>query len=371
MRRALIVTDSLVWTAETEYAVTVAGAESGMGAGVTFAAPAESPVSGRLGEGVEFLELPGASPSSSIADFVADARFLSGLVRRGGYDVVHSSRPTAHILTTLACGGRVPLVHLRGSASAPSGHAANRLLYGAATAVVIASSSRVKNWVEERLGVPADRVHRLLAPVAPSWFEQPSRPGDAVDKLGLPPGAPIVLNVARLAPIKGHGVLLEAMARVVAAGTDAVLLLVGEPWSGQPEGLKSQALRLGIQDRVFFAGRREDVRELVGASAVCVTSSIGSEENSRAVGEYMAAARPVVATNVGVIPELVVDGETGFVVPPSDPARMSDAILRLLEDGALARRMGAGGREVAKSLLSPDAFVRGLEGALQNAGAGR
>ena len=371
MRRSLIVTDSLVWTAETEYAVTVADAESGMGASVTFAAPAGSPARGRLGEGVEFLALPGASPSSSIADFVADARLLSGLVLRGGYDVVHSSRPTAHVLAALACGARVPLVHLRGSASAPSRHAGNRFLYRRATAAVVTSSSGVRRWVEERLGVPAERVHRLLAPVAPSWFEPAARRSDIVDELGLPRDVPIVLNVARLAPVKGHGVLLDAIARVVAAGTDVVLLLVGEPWSGQPEGLRDRARRLGIENTVFFAGRREDVRELVDASAVCVTSSIGSEENSRAVAEYMAAGRPVVASGVGVIPELVVDGETGFVVPPGDPSRMSGAIQRLLDDNGLARRMGEAGREVARSLLSPDAFVRGLESALRSAGAGR
>jgi len=368
--RTLIVTDSLVWTAETEYAVTVAAAEAGMGAGVTFAAPAQSPARDRLGEGVEFLALPGASPSSSVADFIADARFLSGLVQRGSYYVVHSSRPTAHILAALSCGARAPLVHLRGSASPPSRHAANGFLYRGATTAVVTSSSRVKRWVEERLGVPPGRVHRLVAPVAPEWFEAPPSRSGAFEELGLPSGVPVVINVARLAPVKGHGVLLDAMARVASAGSEAALLLVGEPWSGQPEGLENQARELGIADSVFFAGRRDDVRELVSASAVCVTSSIGSEENSRAVGEYMAAGRPVVATGVGVIPELVVDGETGFVVEPGDPAPMSDAILRLLGDEGLARRMGEAGREVASVLLSPDAFVRGLESALDSAGAG-
>ena len=372
MRRSLVTTDSLVWTAETEYAVTVAAAEAGMGAAVSFAAPARCPAAGRLADAVEFIELPGERPSSSAADFIADARCLAGLVRRGGFDVVHSSRPTAHMLTAAATGGRVPLVHLRGSASAPSGHAANRFLYRRATDAVITSSTRIRQWVEERLGVPPSRVHRLLAPVESSWFAPPgSGSGSgraAFNELGLPAGAPVVINVARLAPIKGHDVLLEAMPRVVAEA-GAVLLLVGEPWSGQPEGLREQARRLGIGDRVFFAGRREDVRDLVAASDVCVTSSVGSEENSRAVGEYMASGRPVVATEVGVIPELVVDGETGYVVPPREPGRMADAILRVLGDRELAARMGNEGRRVADEALSPAAFVRGLESALKSAGA--
>ncbi|MFH1865503.1 MAG: glycosyltransferase family 4 protein [Candidatus Eisenbacteria bacterium] len=367
MRRALIVTDSPVWTAETEYAVTVAAAEAGMGAAVTFAAPAACPAAGRLAEDIGFSRLPGASPSSSVADFLADARFVAGLVRRGGYDVVHSSRPTAHVLAALACGSRVPLVHLRGSASVPSGRAGNRFLYRRATSAVIVSSSRVKGWVEERLGVSPDRVHRLLAPVAPLWFESPPHPTGALEGLGLPAGVPIVLNVARLAPIKGHSVLLEAMARVHAAVPDAVLLLVGEPWSGQPEGLRSEARRLGIEDSVFFAGRRADVRELVATSSVCVTSSVGSEENSRSVGEYMAAGRPVVATEVGVIPELVSDGESGRIVPPAEPGPMADAIAALLGDRALAERMGSRAREVARERFSAQAFCEGLARALEAA----
>ncbi|HYW68141.1 MAG TPA: hypothetical protein VE960_00910, partial [bacterium] len=76
MRRSLVTTDSMVWTAETEYAVTVAAAEASMGVAVSFAAPARCPAAGRLADGVEFVELPGAKPSSSAADFIADARCL-------------------------------------------------------------------------------------------------------------------------------------------------------------------------------------------------------------------------------------------------------------------------------------------------------
>ena len=367
MRSALVVTDSLVWTAETEYAVAVAGAEAAMGISVKFAAPAGSLVAARVKEDVEFLELPGASPSSSVADFVADARFLSRLVQRGSYDVVHSSRPTAHILAALASGGRAPLVHLRGSASVPSGHAGNRFLYTKATASVIASSSRVKHWIEERLGVPPGRVHRLHAPIAESWFE-PAGDAEPLSGLGIAAGAPVVLNVARLSPVKGHEHLLDAMASVISSVPEAVLLLVGEPWSGQPEGLEARARELGIVDSVVFAGRREDVRELVDAASVCVTSSVGSEENSRAVAEYMAGGRPVVATAVGVIPELVLDGETGYLIPPGEPGPMADAIVGMLGNRALAERMGSLAREVARERFSAPAFVDGLTRVLAAAG---
>jgi glycosyltransferase involved in cell wall biosynthesis len=366
MDSALLVTDSRIWTAETEYVLAVASAEAGMGAAVTLAAPPRSAASERTPPDVDLLELPGAEPAKSPADFVADVRTLAGHVGHARPSVVHSSRPTAHLMAAIATGHRSPLVHLRGSATRPSVGAGNRLLYHRTNAVV-ASSSRVRDWVVEELRVPPGRVHRLLSPVGPSWFED-ADPADLSAEFGITEGARVVINVARLAPVKGQAVLLEAMARVLETEPGVVLLLVGEPWSGEPEGLRSRAVDLGIGPSVVFAGRREDVPSLVAACHVCVTSSVGSEENSRAVSEYMASGRPVVGTAVGVIPELIVEGETGHVVPPGEPGPMADAILELLNDPGRAGRMGSTGREVARREFSWDAFVTGLSAVLGSVG---
>jgi hypothetical protein len=175
------------------------------------------------------------------------------------------------------------------------------------------------------------------------------------------------MNVARLAPVKGHEVLVRAMARVVAERPRAVLVLVGEPWSGQPEGLRSLAERLGIGASVLFAGRREDVPALLALADVCVSSSVGSEENSRAVGEYMAAGRAVVATSVGVVPELVEHGVSGLLAPPGDEAALASSLLAVLSDRALAGRMGADGRRLTEERFSTGAFSAGLAAVLDAA----
>jgi glycosyltransferase involved in cell wall biosynthesis len=273
-------------------------------------------------------------------------------------------------MTALAVPKETPLVHLRGSASTPSTNAANRFLYRRMTAGVVVSSARIEGWLLEGLALPPARVHRLYAPVDDAWFESPAD-GPASEspfaELGLARHARVLLNVARLSPVKGHTHLLGAMAQVVRSVPDAVLVLVGEPWSGQPEGLSRQAEELGIAGSVVFAGRRENVRELVAAADVCVTSSIGSEENSRAVAEYMARGRPVVATSVGVIPELVSDGHTGRLVPPGDAGPMAEAIVALLADRAEAEAMGTRARESARERFSPRAFVAGLAHALDAA----
>lgn len=364
--RSLIVTDSLIWTAETEYAVSVARAEARAGGDVVFASPGAR--FARALPGVRVLDLPGAVPSRSPADFVLGARWLSELARRERFDVVHSARATAHVMAALSVGRTAAVVHLRGSASPPRAHAANRFLYRRLCRAVVTSSLPVRRAVIERLGVPPERVHRLLTPVDTSVF-RPSAPEPVLARmLRIPDGAKVVMNVARLAPVKGHDVLIRALASVVARCPAAVLVLVGEPWSGQPGALNEEARRLGIEASVVFAGRRDDVPSLLALADVCVSSSVGSEENSRAVSEYMACGRPVVATSVGVVPELVEDGGSGLLVPPRDAVALAAALSALLADPARARRMGGEGRRLAVEHFSCEAFSQGLAEVLDQAG---
>jgi len=370
MTRSLIITDARIWTAETEYAAAVAGAEARMGIEVAVAAPKGSALLGAAASASCSFGLPGAEPSRSPADFLADVRFLSDLARGSRFDVVHSSRSTAHLLAALAVGRRAPLVHLRGSASVPKGHAVNRFMYRRLTRSVVVSSSRVKSWVVERLRMPADRVHRIFVPVDTDAFSPRAPDPGLSGELGIGGGGPLVVNVARLAPVKGHEVLIDAFARVAAGRPGAVLVLVGEAWSGQPEGLRRRAADLGIEPSVVFAGRRTDVARFLAAAAVCVSSSLGSEENSRAVSEYMASARPVVATRVGVVPELV-GGEAGLLVDPGDPDGLAAAIERILSDPDGARRMSERARKRAVELLSRTAFAEQLEGVLRSVAASR
>jgi len=364
--RSLVLTDSTIWTAETEYAVSVARAEALAGGDVTFASPGARFARGI--DGVRAVALPEGVPSRSPVDFVVGARWLSNLARREAFDVLHSARATAHLMAACGAGRACPIVHLRGTATPPRAHAGNRFLYRRLTRAVVTSSSPVMRAVVERLRVPPARVHRLLAPVDTAVFRPRERDEALASSLGVPTGAKVVMNVARLAPVKGHETLLRAWAAVARAHLHAALVLVGEPWSGQPEGLMALARSLGIESSVAFAGRREDVPELLGVADVCALSSVGSEENSRAVSEYMAAGRPVVATAVGVVPELVEDGRSGLLVTPGDSGALAAALSSVLADPELATRMGSEGRRLAVERFSPEAFSAGLRAALRAAG---
>jgi glycosyltransferase involved in cell wall biosynthesis len=182
---------------------------------------------------------------------------------------------------------------------------------------------------------------------------------NAVDAAGAPRarhdggGVPLVVAVGRLKAPKDPLTLVRALARLPAGSYEAVL--VGEG-PDRPR-LAAEIDALGLGDRVRLAGDRRDVPELLAGADVFVLSS-ASEGMPVSVLEAMAAGLPVVASRVGGIPELVVDGETGLLVDPGRPDRLAAALARLLEDAALRRRLGAAGRARVEERFDVDAFRR-------------
>jgi glycosyltransferase involved in cell wall biosynthesis len=164
----------------------------------------------------------------------------------------------------------------------------------------------------------------------------------------LPPDPPNgagdgVVEVARLAPVKGQRELIEALAQL---DGDVRVTLVGrdiEHGGAYEDELRALAERLGVADRVEFAGFRDDACELMGRAALVVLPS-WTEGLPMTLLEAMARRRAVVATPVGGTPEVVADGETGVLVPPRDPERLADALRTLLADPERRRQLGDAGR---------------------------
>ena len=147
------------------------------------------------------------------------------------------------------------------------------------------------------------------------------------------------MTVGRLQAPKDALTLLRGLAKLPRGTYEAVIVGDGPD---RPE-LASEARRLGLESVVQLAGERNDVPELLAASDIFVLSS-RSEGLPLSILEAMAAGLPVVATTVGGVPELVLEGETGLLVPPGDPQALAGAIERLLDDSTLRGRLGAAGR---------------------------
>jgi L-malate glycosyltransferase len=168
-------------------------------------------------------------------------------------------------------------------------------------------------------------------------------------KLPSEPARRFVTIVANLRTVKDHPTFLRAAARVRERVHDAAFIIAGE--GELLDSLSALADQLGLKRDVFFVGRCENIASLLAVSHVCVLSSL-SEGFSNSILEYMAAARPVVATDVGGACEAVIDGETGYLVPAGSSEIMAERIISLMQDSEKAQEMGKKGKRLATDRFS-------------------
>lgn len=210
----------------------------------------------------------------------------------------------------------------------------------------VAVSEEVLRYYVEATGVNPERCHVIYNGVDVDEFSSPSRSASQIRAdLGIGEKNRVVGKIARLHPVKDHETFLKAAAEVLREVPDTVFLVVGKgPLLGE---LRRLADRLGIAGRVVFTGNRSDIPDILSILDVSVICS-KKEGFNNVVLESMAAGVPMVATNVGGNREVVVDGETGFLVPPGDSAGVAQAVVRILQSDSLASRMSAAARERAR-----------------------
>jgi glycosyltransferase involved in cell wall biosynthesis len=263
---------------------------------------------------------------------------LARVLRDEKPDVVHAHDPHATAAAVLAArlGGRprvvasrrVPL-RLRGALS--------RRKYLACDRLIPVSRAVTHRLIED--GLPFDRL-TLIYEGVPDRLS-PAEPREVLEGLGVPPGSPVIGNVAALTEHKDHETLLRAMPRVLAAVPGARLVIVGE--GKLRRRLESLARERGLGGRCVFTGFREDVdRLLPGFSLLCLTSRL--EGLGTSLLDAMCFSRPIVAAATGGIPEAVRHGETGLLVPVGDPSALAVALVALLRDEGRRERMGRAGR---------------------------
>jgi len=268
-----------------------------------------------------------------------DARALRRLaVAFRGADIVHthghfSVNVPARVAGRLAGARVLSHMHIENAFRDGRGRSAQIALDNATAHLcfaIVAVSDATRVALETQ-GYPRDRLVTIPNGVVAT---------PAADPVRLAHG-PTILEVARLAEVKGQRQLIHALARL-----DATAILVGrdlEQGGAYEAALREEARRLGVADRLVLTGYRDDVPALLaGCDVFCLPSR--AEGMPLVILEAMAQARPVVATSVGGTPELVVDGETGLLVPPNDVDCLADALARVLADPGLATRMGEAGR---------------------------
>jgi glycosyltransferase involved in cell wall biosynthesis len=232
----------------------------------------------------------------------------------------------------------------------------NRLLSGI-TDGFIAVAQRQKRYLARCEGFSASKIHVIYNGVDLARFA-PESDRSIRATIGVPAEAPLAGVVACLRPEKDLGTFLRAADRVLCTTPDAHFVVVGD--GPERSKLEQLARDLGIGSRVHFAGMCSDVRPWLHSMDVLALSSV-CEAFPLSLLEAMACAKPVVATRVGAIPEMVRHGVTGLLAARENPEDLAAAIGRLFADRYLAREMGRKGRERVEKHFDLNGMVRGYE----------
>lgn len=222
------------------------------------------------------------------------------------------------------------------------------------TAIMVAVSENLKQFIIEKVGASPDRVRVLYNGVDLLSHCDASDVEECRKELGVPQDHQVVGVVGNLYPVKGHQYLIDGIPDVLAQCPNTSFVFAGR---GQLEiELKEQVSRLGLDKRVHFLGLRQDIPRILALLDVFVLPSL-SEGLSMAILEAMMAGKPVIATRVGGNPEIVVDGETGLLVPPKDSPALAASLITLLTNRPQSTQFAENGKRRAEGQFSLQTMV--------------
>lgn len=287
---------------------------------------------------------------------------LASLLRKNQIDIIHTHNPAPWFYGVVAgkLAGIKAAVHTEHSylfAEQKRLMLAERLL-SKITETIVSDSDKVTDFLVKKLGIHEERITTIVNGIDIDKFKIVVDVMAKKTEFGIAEDSLVIGNVARLEPVKNHLYLLDVFSKVIRSFPKAVLVIVGG--GSQFEILKLKAVELGIKNKVFFLGVRDDIPELLGLFDIFALTSI-NEGISLSLLEAMAAGRPIVATNVGGNPDVVVDGKTGFLLPLKDSEKMAEKIVSLLSNKELSIRMGEAGLKRAEQLFSLDRMVKNYE----------
>ena len=272
---------------------------------------------------------------------------LISLMREKKLDLVHTHNAVAHVYGSLAAQyNRLPIIHTKHGNQLPFQNRKNYLLTriaGILTDRLVAVSEQIKNTVIQGYKMNPKKMIVIRNGINLANFNGSVNQEQIrllKDQVGIRKDSFVIGNIARLSPEKDHATLLKAFRNLVRKDIHAELIIVGDGMLS--EALKKLAKEFGIKEHVKFLGERNDVAHLLRIFDVFILSST-EEGIPLTILEAMAAGKPVIATQTGGSSEVVVDGETGYLVPCREPEEIELAVLRFYNDRGLIQKMGEAG----------------------------
>ena len=287
--------------------------------------------------------------------WIYDIRGIVERWRRDRIQILHAHRGQDHWLAAAArrliagTHSRPPaLIRSRHILQPVRTHWLNRWLYNHATAQTVTATETIRRGYMKTRTFQESRFITLRGGVDTRVFRPGPDSHEIRAQFKIPDGEIVFGMSSRFIPLKGHMDAVDALARLRKdRGLPARLMMAGS--GGDHEKVAVRAAELGIEDAVHFLGFRNDLPAALSAADAGLFAARSSEGTSRAVLEWMALGKPVVATDVGCVRELLEDGAEGLVVPPEDPSALAGAMERIVRNSDLRRQLGAASRARAES----------------------
>ena len=275
--------------------------------------------------------------------WLALRRAIRQILRDSDYDIVHLFGMRVNLLSRhlVKHHSRAALISGQRSGAQSRWHSWLEKLTHRPVHFYLSNSYAGAQWLQNIVGISPQRVKTIHSGLNPTPFQTVDRQV-ARTQLQLPPDLPVLIHVANLRPVKDQHTLLRAARLLHEEGVAFELWLVG---TGPLEAsLKQTVAEHGLTGSIHFLGERQDIPFLLKAADIKLLTS-RSEGLPGAIMEAMAAGLPVVATAVGGVAELVVDGETGFLVPAGDHQKLASRLQQLITDIPLRHRLGQAGQQ--------------------------
>lgn len=271
----------------------------------------------------------------------------------------HSSRDSWTGLIAARLTGGITAVRTRHGHSPIRTSFDSRLLYCKLCDVVVTTGETIREYVIQRTGSSPDRVFSIPTGIDMRRFSPDNADGAAFRRdIGIAEGVPLIGTAAIFMIRKGLPYFVEAASKIAPRIPEARFVIVGDaPSSSRAmDRLVEQTAASGMADKLTFTGFRTDMPNVMAALDVLVLTSI-NEGLPQVISQAMAMKKPVVATNVGSVPEQVLDGQTGFLVEKANSDQIADAVTKILSDPALAKQMGENGRKLVVERFSVESML--------------
>jgi len=297
-------------------------------------------------------------------DFYSVCRLLK-LIKKGKFDLLH-----VHSIQAGLLGGifarllSIPVIatlhNMEEALTKPNWALLTGLVYRKFSRVICISKG-VRKFVLEKTLIPPNKCEVVYYGIdIRNTFSFAGSEMGIRNEFGISENTLLIGTVARLAPQKGHKYLIHAAPKIRRKISNFHILFVGHDDRSIRMALEGEVKRLGVDDLVTFAGFRDDISNIISSIDLFVLPSLW-EGFGLVLLEAMQAGKPTVATNVGPIPEVVINGETGLLVPPENAEELAEAIVRLAEDRDLACRMGEAGKKRLEDHFSLKGMLEQIE----------